>query len=368
MKEEAFNEKTPFCDERIRAVYLCSPTESEGEDMLTDFCFEMAVHLTKGYRLILETENCFLVLQTEGVTKRPKRGDVGTLRRANELIERIPSREAPPEGGIVLPEDYLHTLFAGERLISVEKKKSVFELDFDDFYLTLEPHGSDKSVPRKGKFFNCRIYGTERLIKRGCSCGGRALPFLDGVGDYKLKCNSCRASTDSFPDARGAIDAWNAGQISVRREEDAEREFLSFAGKELRFIALPYDAAFLDSDLADCAEILVSSDDRLFMLSGRPAVKPGCVTDTREFDFGYDIISGFNGKLYPRRIVTTESEPLRFIQKETDDGIPSLLFTLGKRPLRVTPDDMSLTVGLSAWDKDGISVELKNRTMINREE
>ena len=57
-----------FCDEIIQEVYECMPKyHNDDVNWFFDCCHDLALHLTKGYRIILKTESFFICIGYDGV-------------------------------------------------------------------------------------------------------------------------------------------------------------------------------------------------------------------------------------------------------------------------------------------------------------
>lgn len=198
-----------FCEEPIKKVYF-SLVEDDSDAFL-DCYHDLAYHCTEGFRIVLETDNYFMSLASNGVTKEQKEGfferEDGLLQNGVEVSE---SDE--------MPWLYLETtLFVGERLLSVVREKDIFLVQFDDFLLKIIPHKSGDDIlglhNNNHWSFNY-ILGCERHLKQKCPhCGGTGEILLDFVKDYVVRCKNCKRSTYAGMNLIDAITDWNNGEV-----------------------------------------------------------------------------------------------------------------------------------------------------------
>lgn len=206
-----------FCNEKIIAAYegWREYHDIENADAFFDCYHDLAFHVTAGYRIVLETMHFFISLAANGVTISNKDGSVEEFREEGEWLVPFIHTDLCEEGEDPWV-DYESTLFVGERLVEVENEDGIFLLNFDHFRLKVVPHESGDDMPsfqRMNDWSYLHVYGTERLIRRKCDCGGSGELLLDFVADYVVRCKKCKKSTWAEMNAIQAIEAWEAGEI-----------------------------------------------------------------------------------------------------------------------------------------------------------
>ncbi len=210
-------EKILFCSEPVIAAYEGSRECDDIKDANAFFdCYhDLAYHVTRGYRIVLETEHFFISLGASGVNLSEKTGSIKEYEEPGEWLD--------PFIHVDLGEDhtpwvdYESTLFVGERLKNVETQEGYFLLDFDHFQLKLIPHDLGKddvpSLWKNDHWSYNHVFGCERHLKKKCKCGGTGELLLDFVSDYVVRCNNCYKSTWAAMNAIDAIKDWNAGEL-----------------------------------------------------------------------------------------------------------------------------------------------------------
>lgn len=200
-----------FCNELIIAAYRGTREYDDMDDAnsFLDCYHDLAYHVTKGERIVLETEHFFISLGDEGVIKSEKTSSIKDFEKAGEWLDSfIHAFDDEPDW-----VDYEATLFIGERLLQVQKMELYYLLKFDDFELKLISHKHYDDVPEldsdNWSFFH--VYGAERHITRKCECGGDGELLLDFVSDYMVRCRRCMKSTWAQMNAQDAIEEWNDG-------------------------------------------------------------------------------------------------------------------------------------------------------------
>ncbi len=201
-----------YCEEPILKVYIGNQEydDLDGANGFLDSYHDIAYHVTEGYRMVLETENHFLTLDVNGVSKLSKDSDITLPGECLEPCIILLENEPPWV-------EFETTLFVGEHLIEVSAEQEHFLLRFDDFTLKLIPYAlgtMDKGLYNKNHWSYNHVYGCERLLKRKCSCGGEGEILLDFVSDYVVRCRKCKGSTWAGMNIQDAIDDWNAGEIN----------------------------------------------------------------------------------------------------------------------------------------------------------
>ena len=202
-------DETVFCEEVIEEVYECMPEyDDESVDYYFDCYHDMALHLTKGYRIILKTKMFFICIGYDGVKLVPNTENIVADGEYMEPCIHVFADEAPWE-------DYESTLFVGERLVNVEKSTNSYVLTFSDFVLKVIPHDNPDEIERHyNKSYSSYnyVFGLDRLLVKKCNCGGSGEVFLDFVCDYIVRCNKCKKSTCAGMNVIDAIDDWNNGE------------------------------------------------------------------------------------------------------------------------------------------------------------
>lgn len=208
-----------LCKEKIINVFLGQNEyhDIEGVNCWFDCFHDIAFHTTKGYRLVLETENYMISIAADGVSIQNKNE---FKRYENEYLEEtVDVWEDETENGVEQEEfvGFKHTLFVGQRLLDVEKLHRHYLLKFDDFELKLIPYdlGEDIiSLRNKDPWSYNYMMGFDRLLKEKCPiCGGDGEVLLDFVSDYVVRCKKCKKSTWAEMEIRHAIENWNKGEI-----------------------------------------------------------------------------------------------------------------------------------------------------------
>lgn len=208
-----------LCDEKIINVYLGQNKydDIDGANCWLDCFHDIAFHTTKGYRLVLETDNHMISLSADGVAIQSKSEfkpfDNEWLEETIHITEII-TRTGKKQYAFTELEN---TLFVGQRLHSVENGNGCYLLKFDDFQLKLVPYDLGKEIPSLG-WAEHREYiyvlGFDRLLKAECPfCGGKGEVLLDFVSDYVVRCKSCGSSTAAEMQIRHAIEDWNNGEV-----------------------------------------------------------------------------------------------------------------------------------------------------------
>ena len=203
-----------FCDEPIIAVYEGTQTHLCGVNAFLDCYNKLEYHITDGYRIIFETENFYISLSTAGITKSNKKISFDDFLRVGEFIEPFAYNTETDNIAII---DYAFTLFVEERLHGIRPQNGYYQLEFDDFELTVIPHTLNEddfpTLKRLQPSSYLRVFGAERHITQKCACGGEGELLLDFIDDYVVKCKHCNKSTYAEINANSAIENWNNGEI-----------------------------------------------------------------------------------------------------------------------------------------------------------
>ena len=211
-----------FCDESVIAVYHGYSKDDfiEGSDEFFNIFDELAYHVTKGYRIVLETEHFYISLGHSGVIKTEKNCSIEEFALENEWLDPFVHDLGEDKSPWI---EYESTLFVGERLCNVQQIENYYLLTFDDFQMKLIPYKMyDDHFPtmspcpdhRSENFWNyLRVLGTERYLTVKCHCGGKGELLLDFVSDFVVRCQKCKLSTWAKMTADEAIKEWNDGHI-----------------------------------------------------------------------------------------------------------------------------------------------------------
>lgn len=203
-----------FCNEPIIRAYegFDEYKSIEGANSWFDVYYDLAYHLTEGYRIVLETEHYYISLDIHGVTLCEKTVPIEMFQHPGEWLEPY----IHVDDGFTPWTSYESTLFVGERLHSVETMSDHFLLHFDDFMLKIIPHSlGDSDFPslrNKDHWSYNYVLGAQRHLARKCACGGNGELLLDFVSDYVVRCNKCKMSTHAHMIAVEAIKEWNDGR------------------------------------------------------------------------------------------------------------------------------------------------------------
>lgn len=195
-----------FCNDPVIRVYEGSMFGHMASDSVLNCCSGIAYHCTPGCRMILETRHELISIGASGV-QRQARVPIGQIAKSGEQIEAF-GDGSPGTTGI----DYEHTLFVGQRLLSVgQDSDSEYTLHFDDFCMRVVPHDQTDDIsgfcPENHMWH--RVHGCEKKITRTCSCGGEGELLLDYVSDFVVRCKVCGKSTRAELYAIRAIEDWN---------------------------------------------------------------------------------------------------------------------------------------------------------------
>ena len=348
-----------FNPNKIIKVMECSALDAFEKEY--DSCFVLSPLIqyvvTDGMYLILQTEKDYITLGFDGVNVY----DNLPFAESEYLIEDA-DFVVPDEDDIIFDDKTL--LFVGERLIDVieHTENEYFELLFDDFSMLLYPRRVGKPpffwTPRNS--VDVPIHGFERHITRKCDCGSMPELMLDFLYDFYLRCPKChRATWDTF-DLRYVIDDWNNGEtprVQERLITDGEI-FFNHADEPVHYIILDDHPWFSNTNLCDSDYVLVAIGDEVFKIGSQ-------YVDGYEDGFTYERVTGLSATNH-RRIISTETEQLRFIRFEQEpDCSPVLRFQLGERPLLITADGNELMVGLSHWDVNDEWIDYDNIDLLN---
>ncbi len=201
-----------FCEEKTEEVYECWPDYVTWHpEHFFDCYHDLALHLTKGYRLILKTNSYFICIGFDGVKVVPNTENIVS---EDEYME--PCIHTFDYDKDAVPwVDYESTLFVGEQLFDVKQENERYILTFNDFVLKVIPHDSPDDIEglhNKNHWSFNYVYGLDRLLSRKCDCGGKGEVLMDFVSDYVVRCSKCKKSTWAGINVIDAIDDWNNGE------------------------------------------------------------------------------------------------------------------------------------------------------------
>ena len=323
-----------FCDEIIEKVYLGQPEYHDGGDYFLDCYYDMAIHLCGQYRLVLETENYYLSLETAGVIKLDKSGPLESIEKDGEWID--PCIHVDEEFDDVWV-DYESTLFVGERLLAVTEIEDGHLLTFDDFELKLFAHSSSDAFPHTNPHSYSRVYGTERLINK-CPCGGTGELVIDFVSDYGIRCNKCHRGTSGNPCACDAIEEWNEVADLPESGEYPEEQFRKLCHEAVEYIVIERFYTELENDSLRCRSIIAKFGDQRLVISSRYA-------GDGKNDFCFETCTSFNPEMWPQKISAAKNGPITFASKDVSSCRgSSLVFHVGDRILSVSTQKAFLII------------------------
>jgi len=203
-----------FCDEIIEEAFECIPKyDDDSVNCFFDCFYDMSLHLTKGYRIILKTKSYFICIGYYGVNIVPNTENVVFEGEYLEPFIHIIDDEGEDNEVWI---DYESTLFVGEQLIDVKEENGCYILTFNDFELKVMPHDNPDEIvglPIENYRSYNYVYGLDRLLTRSCDCGGTGEVLLDNVSDYVVRCKKCKKSTCAEMMVVYAIENWNRGEI-----------------------------------------------------------------------------------------------------------------------------------------------------------
>lgn len=318
-----------FCEEEIINAYRGQPNHGEKGDYYLDHYFDMALHITENHRLVLETENYFISVETGGVYKIPKTGPVETIAREDEWLESFYEVDDDPEDAPWV--EYEYTLFAGEKIRSVEEQKGFYRVLFSDFTLTVIPYPDDEEVPRYNPAPFGRVLGTEHLIKK-CSCGGTGILDIDIVGDFGIRCNKCHKGTYATPMAYEAIREWNEEKNLLMIPDYPKETFEKSRDKSIKYIAVSDIYGQIRFPIV-CKSILVKIEDEKFKI-GSGYCGQG------QYDFVFKELAP---AVWTHKI-EAQSGKIRLIKEERMNGKKRMIFDVDGEKLTVISEEDHLII------------------------
>ena len=314
------------------------------------FCFSPIIEyrVTDGYWMVFQTENDFISIGADGVTRY-------------ETMPFMSPDYDISEVDFIDEEDSIEgletTLFVGERLMLVDKQEDRFVLSFDDFTMYLYPCITDY-FRYKQNAEDLPIKGFERHITRSCECGGKPELMLDFNSDFYIRCSKCHKSTWATDELRSVIDDWNSNKIVTIIHTSAER-FAEHVQEPIDYIALDERSVCYDEDQWDCNEVIIAIGDTLFKIKGQRVSED-------QHDFKFEELSDYNRKMRPFLILASEDEPINFIRIEREPKLDSVMrLSIGNRPILITAEEDGVMIGISHWGLDGEWLEFDNNILVN---
>ena len=328
-----------YCDEVIKKVYLGQPKYDSKGNYFLDCYFDMAIHITPEYRLIFECDSCYFSLQTDGLHKIEKTGDVSSIEKEGEWIESFYQEEDDPEEAPWV--EYEYTLFSGEKIVDIEHCGKDFIVRFADFQLKVITYSTGEEIFSFYPAAYSNVLGSERLIKK-CSCGGTGRLDIDFVSDYGIRCDKCHKGTKASMCAIDAIEDWNDGTNLFEIGDYPVESFKKHCFGKIEFIAIEEWYTVLEDNSIDCRSIILKVDDKLFEIKSN-------YSGQGQYDFYFEELSSFNPSLWPKIFNATEIEPIKFIQRETDpDGMSILRFEIGNGSLLILANKTRLKIDVAS--------------------
>lgn len=314
------------------------------------FCFSPMIEyrVTDGYRMVFQTENDFISIGADGVT----RYETMPFMSPDYDISEV---DCIDEQGST--EGLETTLFVGERLLQVDKQEDRFVLSFDDFTMYLYPYTIDRFWYEPNAT-DWPIKGFERHLARRCECGGEPELMINCLSDFYIRCSKCHQSTRTSHELRSAINEWNSNEIETVVRTPAER-FAEHIHEPIKYIALDAHSVCYDENQWDCNEIIVAIGNTLFKIEGQRVAED-------QYDFKFEELSDYNRKQKPYFILAGEEEPIHFIRTEHEPGHDAVMrFSIGDRPILITAEEDGVMIGISHWGPDGEWLEFDNNVLVN---
>lgn len=244
--------------------------------------------------------------------------------------------------------EYEYTLFAGEKIRSVEKEQDLYRILFSDFTLTVIPYSNDEEVPRFYPAPYSKVLGTERLIKK-CSCGGTGILDIDIVNDFGIRCDKCHKGTSANPCACDAIDEWNEIESLPIIGDYPKEEFERYRGKNICYIAVRKMYINQIGFPRSCDTIIMEIEDKKFEIGS-------CYCGHGLYDFTIEEVCDFNTEMWPYKI-EAQSGKIRLIKEERMNGKKRMIFDIDREKLTVISEEDHLiiekpdAVEVHSWDE-----------------
>lgn len=288
-------------------------------------------HVTEGYWLLFETENYYATIGYDGVQKYKKPYEFPT--------------EKFDLWGVSYEEwtDYQDTLFANQKIHSIEKHENFRTIYFDDFKLDLYVYGENDTFSVHSASFgdgiNVMAVG-EHLLQK-CKCGGKAELLCDEHSDFAVRCKDCHRATYFDMILKDQIDVWNNGDTPCFIHTGAEKLKELLKTQKIKYIALSSESGELemvDETFCYCFNVMICFENAIFMLSSEKV---------KGFDFNFTgrKFTDYNKKFWTNVIKPTES--ILFVgEKEDNAGRKILHFMLDDTDLFIKAIGYELAVAL----------------------
>ena len=283
-------------------------------------------HVTEGYWLLLETENCYATIGFDGVQiyKKP----------------------------YVFPEDKFEwwyngdeewidckdTLLSGQRIHSIETSEDYQIIYFDDFEMRLYIYGETDEFDLDGGTFGVgnNVMAVGGHLAKKCNCGGKAEILCDERSDYAVRCSVCHTATYFDMILKEQIEEWNNGHTACVIDTGYEELMrLLSEKKNIKYLALSSrnrKFELYDDTSCCCANIMMAFDDTYFLLSSQKL-------DSDKYDFTGSIISDYNRDFW--QFVIQPLDNISFVMEEKDYD--------GRKTLRLKLDDIDLLIEATNW-------------------
>lgn len=196
-----------LCSEKVEHVYKARPEYAFDAICFLDYLHHLELFLSDRCRMILETANFYICLETEGVFLHTKTGPVESIVKEDDWVISCIQADFGEDPWIEYPQ----TLLEGELLCAVEPAQQGYNVQFTDFTLKVTPVVADAYIfERMGKRPEgyTEVLASRRLLRK-CVCGGSGRLFTDSVDDFIVACNRCDLKTWAGMCANDAITDWN---------------------------------------------------------------------------------------------------------------------------------------------------------------
>ncbi len=196
-------------DKRIIEVYDAYIEQCTNEpEAFLDATNGITYYAKKNYWLILETIDHFIRIGYDGINFFKK--DNVFLNSLDYMKPCVYTYEGEEH------DEYIRTLFCGERLKNTYEKKGHYYAEFDSFSIEIIPYEDNEELPqidRKDFSSYKNLYGCERFITKKCKCGGVGKLLLKFDYIYVVRCDKCKSATNIAFTANEAIESWESGNI-----------------------------------------------------------------------------------------------------------------------------------------------------------
>lgn len=327
-----------FCDEEIINAYMGQPeydADDANEDYFFDYYFDMTLHLTRKFRIVLETENYYVSMEGQNIFLVEKKGPIDSIAYDYEYLESFRHEDDNDEENSVFTE-YEHTLFCGQKINSVRKNKESYTVEFSNFKLKVICYSEGKNIPHFYPSPYTRLLGTEHLMKK-CACGGTAILETDIVSDYGVRCEKCNMGTAASMWPCDAIEEWNEEKQLLDVGASPKDTFASKCSyKSIEYIAIENESNRNFKFPVESKSIIVKVEDKFFEIESNYCGKGNYGFVVRE-------LIDYNKKIWPYEI---HSGNHRIIITNPDSFLETgkMVFDLGESLLFVTCNGIHLVI------------------------